>query len=71
MGNFNIDQLVDRMYADTAPNNWRKLHGYPLRRKSANRHYKDLKLQKSKSMTFGISGAGRSRYCIRSEEQHV
>lgn len=64
MDNFDLDQLLDKMYADTATNNWRKLHGYPLRRKSANRRYKDRKKHLHQSLVTGRSGAGRSRYHI-------
>lgn len=64
MDNFNFEQLMDRMYANTASNNWRKMHGYPLRRKSANRWYKLQKKQKHQPMTLGASGAGKSRYWI-------
>ena len=64
MDNFDLDQLFDKIYADTATNNWRKLHGYPLRRKSANRRYKDWKKRIPQPLVMGRSGAGRSRYHI-------
>lgn len=68
MKKLNFDQFVERMYADTASNNWRKIHGYPLRRKSANRRFQNQKQQKYQhlvmDLVLGAPGSGRSRYFI-------
>lgn len=68
MENLNFERFVERMYADTASNNWRKLHGYPLRRSSANRRFKNQKQQKYQHLVMGAPGSGRSRYFI---SQHL
>lgn len=57
-----LDQM-DEMVASTKSNNWRKMHGYPLRRKMHNAHYKHKKPEKpAQKLILAGSGAGRSRY---------
>lgn len=49
MKDFNFEKFMDSYVSKTATNNWRKLHGYPLRRGLCNRRFKKNRAQAKKA----------------------
>ena len=62
---FDFDQSMNEFMASDQSNNWRRLHGFPLRRKMHNQKYKDRKKATEQGrgpIIMGCSGAGKTRY---------
>lgn len=65
MKEFDIDRFLLDMEAKHASNNWRKMHGFPLRRGVVNKRHKELKEQMKKyAFVLGSPGCGKARHFI-------
>lgn len=66
MGEFDLDRVLLKMEAGYRSNNWRKMHGFPLRRGVVNKQHKKMKEDLQKHVfVLGRPGMGKARYFIQ------
>lgn len=62
MSKFDFEAFINQYEAESKSNNWRRLHGYPLRRKMYNS--KSRKDEAKRNFMLGAPGCGKSRFII-------